>query len=104
VTIKDPSIVRVDNLYVYLEERGFEVVSGHWHKGEPYPVLFIRPISQQAPPEMASGAPDLSLPPRCRCGHGLMAHEAQGACLVAGCACRVYTCTTAGACDPRSER
>lgn len=85
----DASIVRIENLHAYLEERGFEVVSGHWLRGEHYPVLFIRPIAQP------KAAPDLLLPPRCRCGHGLANHDGQSACLVAGCACRVY--------DPRKD-
>jgi len=90
MTALDPAIVRIENLHAYLEEKGFEVVSGHWLRGQPYPVLYIRPKAQPA------AAPDLLIAPHCRCAHSLAAHDGRGLCLVAGCACKVY--------DPRKER
>jgi len=88
MTFLDPAIVRIENLNAYLREMGFEVVSGHWLRGEPYPVLYIRPKAQPA------ASPDLLIAPRCRCGHSLISHD-QG-CLLVGCTCSVY--------DPRLER
>ncbi len=89
MSILDPAIVRIENLHAWLRQSGFEVVSGHWLRGDPYPVLYIRPI------ERPHATPDLLIAPACKCQHGLITHDGQGMCLAVGCRCKVY--------DPRIQ-
>ena len=83
--IVDPAIVRIENLRLYLEAHGLEVVHGSWFRGEPYPVLFVRPVGDKKAPL------DVAIPPKCKCGHLLAGHDPDcGICLVGNCGCIVY--------------